>query len=82
MLFGGGTQNDTRFLQPLNSKVVVSVPLTALFGRKVSVNFLEGSVATPKQERNEIGEVLVRRQAGELLGQQGSDRRHFPRRQR
>lgn len=57
----------------MNSKVVVSVPLTAICGRKVSVNFLEGSVATPTQERNEV--VLVRRQAGELLGQEGGDRR-------
>lgn len=31
----------------------------------------------PKQERNEIGEVLVRRQAGELLRREGGDRRHL-----
>ncbi|ANN60811.1 MULTISPECIES: hypothetical protein [Mesorhizobium] len=68
MLFGGGTQNDTRFLQPLNSKVVVSVPLIAICGRKVSVNFLEGSVATPKRERNEIGEVLGEAKLANCLG--------------
>ncbi|WP_208866415.1 hypothetical protein [Mesorhizobium sanjuanii] len=67
MLFGSETQNDTRFLLPLNLKVVVSLPLTAICGRKDSMNLLERSVAMPKQERNEIGEVLVRRQAGELL---------------
>ncbi|WP_202324098.1 MULTISPECIES: transposase [unclassified Mesorhizobium] len=76
MLFGS-EHKHTRFLPPLNLTVVVSVPLTAICGRKDSMNFLEGSVARPKQERNEIGEVLVRRQAGELLGQERGDRRHF-----
>ncbi len=69
--------NHIRFLPPLNLKVVVSVPLTAICGRKDSINFLEGSVARPKQERNETGEVLVRRQAGKQLGQQGGERRHL-----
>uniref|UniRef100_UPI0030EF7615 hypothetical protein n=1 Tax=Mesorhizobium sp. NZP2298 TaxID=2483403 RepID=UPI0030EF7615 len=82
MLSGGGTLNDTRFLPPLNLKVVVSVTLTAICGRKDSMNFIEESVATPKQERNEIGGVLVRRQAGTAWRSGRGSAPPFPRRQR